>query len=425
MFRRASTKEEENRHLRRFPALKQFLLPTFQPAQEVNRLVCRPGHIPVRSPLFQYKVEESFYHQTLQFRAGGTADVLGQIARHLLKVPIVFSRHRGDLLRGGNWDAAVDHTDPPPFAFQPLVKPKEIGGEGQPVRNAVLRQEAVIKEPPFAASEAGTGQQLVQFRPFHPGVCAGLQLGRRSIQPAPVDVPGKLLPEPLQAEMRGEGGQPFGLIEPGELGRRVQPAIALVALPLQQRQIGPRSGQHKEKLKLIDADCPVIQNFWGNFRPQPVYNSFKPVIEPAHILDIGISKHIFIFPLAKHVLQGRSHGRSHRFSLSGGHAGQPFGKPLGQKTAVALEVRSHHFAEIGQLAGVWIGEPAVNDDAALPCRLVVPAQKGGHLRRISGKAVKIDRLFRPLWERDKIIIQFFQWSLLKHNLQSPSLRLCL
>lgn len=112
--------------------------------------------------------------------------------------------------------------------------------------------------------------------------------------------------------------------------------------------------------------------------------------------------------------------RGHRVPLGGGHAGQPFGQPLGQKGPVHPEVHPHHLGKIGQLAGIRIGESAVNNHAAAPGGLIVPLKKGGHLRRAPSKPVEINGFPGPVRERGKIIIQFFQSSLLKHNAQSPS-----
>ena len=211
----ALPEENKNRNLGRPPALKQLPLPAPQPAQQIDRLVGHPGQgsAPL-SALRENGVDKGLHHQALELRAGGVLDIPGQVAGHLLDVLVVPPGDGGHLVRGRDRDAAVDNADPPLFALQLLVEAEEVAGKGQPVRDPVLGQKAVVKKAPVAAPGLSTGEHLSQLRLLHPGVGAGLHLRRRTIQPLAVYRTGELLLKPLQAEMRREGGQPVPPVEP-------------------------------------------------------------------------------------------------------------------------------------------------------------------------------------------------------------------
>ena len=197
--------------------------------------------------------------------------------------------------------------------------------------------------------------------------------------------------------------------------RRVQLLVRGLAASLQQHDVRPRPGQHRQKLQLVAADVPIIEDLGHVLRAQAAHDALELVVEPAHVLGVGVAQDALRLAPALQVLQGGVHGGDHRAPLSVRHAGQPCPQPRIQKRPVRLEVRAQHFGKVGQLIHVRVGDAPVHDDAVFPGGVIVVPDKGLRFAVQAVDPAEKDAAPRPPGQGEKIVIQFFKPSECKHN----------
>ena len=412
----ASAELEKDRHLRRLPVREQLLLIPAQPADQRD---CPAGELGDAAAagglLLQHQVDEGLGHQALKLDIGGVADVGGKAGGQLLRRGVIPPLHCGDLLRRRRRRVAVDHADPAPAALQRLVECEQVVGVGEAVLHAVLAEEEVVEKAGVAPPGLDGGLDRIQLRPLHPGVGAGREGRQRAVEPLALHLPLQVLLQPLHAEARREGAQAGGLVQPGQRGLGVHGEIRLVPAGLQQYDVRPRPGEDRQQLELVVAHIPGVEDLGQRLAPQHVDDPLELVVEPAHVLDVGVAEHVVVLPLAPHVVQSGVHGRHHGGPLPVRHPGQPLLQPLGEKARIHPEVGPHHLVEVGQVAGVRVGDAPVDDDAGAAGRLVIAAQELRHIPAVGGDPEEIGPGAAPLGEGPEAVIQLCQFRQLKHR----------
>ena len=344
-----------------------------------------------------------------------TLDVPGKRCGQLLHIGAVLAADGGDLLRGGRRELPVHDAHLPPVRPQPLVKGKQVAGVGQLVGRAVLSDKSVIEKGGIAAPLPGVHRRLVQLRPFHPGVGAHGVLRRRAVQPALVLPAVQLRLNGFQIKCIGNGRDPRRVVQHRPLRRRIQLLVRGLAAPFQHHDVRPRPGQHRQKLQLVAADIPVIEDLGNVLRPQAAHDALEFIIEPAHVLGVGVAQDALRLAPALQVLQGGVHGGSHRAPLAVRHTGQPCPQPLVQKRPVRPEVRAQHLRKIGQLVHIRVGDAPIHDDAVFAGSVIVLPDERLRLAVQAVDPAEKDALPLPPGKGEKIVIQFFKPSECKHN----------